>query len=175
MSLVSFACFVLLWRALFGAVRECFRRTPNFYQSIRQERFTVFPDPGLVGVQNDRNNFVPVSERGAYQHLLCGPRVPGFEPIASGKMPQQTIMIPELLHDPGWRSPGVIDRSHDLSKKGLLHGCSRDQSQIMRRRVVGGIVQSVWIRKMAVCRAKFRRSAIHFFSKRFDGARIISS
>src|ERR1700722_17732687 len=107
-------------------------------------------------MQNDGDYFVPFSERGTHQHLVCGPGVARLESVASGKVTQKTIMISQLGDDAFGRFPSVVNRSDHLAEERLLHGSSGNKCQIMGCGVVAWIVQPVWICKMAICRSQFR-------------------
>src|SRR5580704_4129246 len=168
MRVVAFARSIFLFGSAFRTVGEGTRGAADLDQAIGEQRFAVIPDAGLIRVQHYGDHFMPFSECGTYQYLLCGASVPSLEPVASGKMPKETIMISQLVDNSFGRLPGVVNRSDNLAKEWLLHRSSGNERQIMSGCVVTGVVQPVGIGKMAVRCSQFCRPAVHLFSKRFD-------
>src|ERR1700731_2670493 len=107
---VAFARDIFLIGTAFRTVGDGSWWAANLDQTIGQQRFAVFPDPGLVGVQHDGNDFVSFSEGGTHQDLLGGARIASLKSVTSGKVPQQAIMISQLVDNTFRRLPGVINR-----------------------------------------------------------------
>ena len=97
MRVVAFARSIFLLGSAFRAVADGTGGAANLDQAIREQRFAVIPDPGLVGVQHDGDDFMSLSEGGTDQDLLGGASVASLESVASGEVPQQTIVISQLV------------------------------------------------------------------------------